>query len=109
MSYFVTNVTNGVIKFFNARIDTMFDITLNSSGNIAYIFITDNEIQILGGIVTLLDLIDSVDPNNPVDSDNDINKTINNAVTAMKKTGILVNLILFLSYSLVGVGYYKKH
>jgi parallel beta helix pectate lyase-like protein/polymorphic membrane protein len=124
LPYFVTNVytslTDGVVTSFDARYDRTFDVTVNTSGNILYTFVTDNEIQTLEGTATIpdpvdpndpIDPVDPVDPIDPVDPDDDINQTSNNQITAsaaMKETGLPINLLLVVLLSILGFGYYTR-
>lgn len=137
LPYFITDVftnnTVGVIETFDARFNNSFNVTVNSSGNILYPFVTDNEVQTLEGIATILDPIDPVDPVDPVDPidpidprdprdvvdpiapigpidpiDPDIentNKTTDNptASATMKETGLPINLILLALLSVLSV------
>jgi predicted outer membrane repeat protein len=119
LPYFITevytNLTSGVITSFDARYNYIFDVTVNTSGNIEYKFITDNEIQILEGTATIPDPedpVEPVEPVDPVDPEDSINETSNNLTTQvaalMKETGLPINLILIVLLSLIGFGYYRK-
>jgi predicted outer membrane repeat protein len=128
LPYFITevytNLTSGVVTSFDARYDNIFDVTVNTSGNILYTFITDNEIQILEGTVNIPDPIepedpvepiepvDPIDPSNPVDPEDDISETSNNqktqAAVAMKETGLPISLVLIVLLSILGLGYYRR-
>jgi hypothetical protein len=117
-----TNLTDGVVTSFDARNDTVFNVTVNTSGNIQYKFVTDNEIKTLEGTITIpnpIDPDDPVDPENPVDTDthidpvdpNDNNNQISNkpaASAAMKETGIPIIAILIILLSSLGLICRKK-
>lgn len=121
-----TNITSGIITFFDARYDNIFDVTINTSGNVLYNFITDNEVQILEGTITVSDpndpndLNDSVDSKDFIDPDaplesidllgpndsNIITETSNNLTpkaASMKKTGIPTNIIILFILSVLGL------
>ncbi|MBZ9570260.1 hypothetical protein KQY27_01695, partial [Methanobrevibacter sp. TMH8] len=86
---------------FDARFNKTFDVTLNTSGNILYSFITDNEMETIEGTITITPKPPTPEPNN--------NKTSNAVKSAtMKKTGIPINMILIILLSVLGALIGKK-
>jgi predicted outer membrane repeat protein len=129
LPYFVTNVRTGSVSSFDARFDRPVTITLNTTGNIIYSFVTDNEIQNLEGLITEPDDnetdknndTDNNNKNNDTDDNNNNKDTDNNNINeanatndpiitsaAMKETGIPINLLLTILLSLICFGYYRK-
>lgn len=57
LPYFVTKVytnhSNNVYTSFDARFNKTFDVTLNTNGDVLYIFIDDNEVQTLNGKISI--------------------------------------------------------
>lgn len=117
LPYFITevytNVTDGIVTYFDARYNKTFDVTINKSGSIIYSFITDYQLKTLEGSITLPPEPETEPPTpkpptpEPItpDSPNSvpvINKTNNfNQIPVMKETGIpLIALFLILLFSL---------
>lgn len=53
MTDIYTNSADGIIASFDTGFDREFEVILNTSGNILYTFITDNEIHTLEGTATI--------------------------------------------------------
>jgi predicted outer membrane repeat protein len=76
LPYFVidvyTNLTDNVVTSFDARYDNIFDVTIDTGGDILYTFIDDNEIQTLEGTVPIPEPVDPVDPIDPIDPEDPV-------------------------------------
>ncbi|MBZ9570621.1 hypothetical protein KQY27_03560, partial [Methanobrevibacter sp. TMH8] len=103
---------------FDARFNKTFDVTLNTSGNILYSFITDNEMETIEGTITITPKPPTPTPNptpEPPTPTPNLTPEINNnktsnaiASTTMKKTGIPINMILIILLSVLGALIGKK-
>ncbi|OQD58363.1 adhesin-like protein [Methanobrevibacter arboriphilus JCM 13429 = DSM 1125] len=119
-----TNITNGVIKSFDARYEKIFNITVKQNNSILYSFILDNEVQTLEGNMTLppeppvppIPPVPPVPPTPPVPplppnptpepNNNNNTKNINNnsiANAAMKETGMPVIAVILVLLSCIGL------
>lgn len=123
-----TNLTNDVVNSFDARFDKVFDVVLNTSDNVLYNFIADNEIQTLEGTITI-STTNITDPNpdprpNPTPNPNpcttstpspilkqEDNETSDNIVAnaTIKETGILfIGVLLVIITNFYILSYGKK-